>query len=144
MKVFLDTSFIVSSIIKTDSNHEKAKKLIINEDLLNNECYISNLIINEIITVIGNKLGLTAAIEAYELVNDNFNILNEYEINNFILNEYEINNFNDKVLDVYRLTNTKLSFTDSSIIILMQEYGIENLVSFDKEFKRIKNINWIY
>lgn len=134
MKVFLDTSFIVSLIIKTDSNHEKAKKLIINEDLLNNECYISNLIINEIITVIGNKLGLTAAIEAYELVNDNFNILNEYEINNF----------NDKVLDVYRLTNTKLSFTDSSIIILMQEYGIENLVSFDKEFKRIKNINWIY
>ena len=134
MKVFLDTSFIVSSIIKTDSNYEKAKKLIINEDLLNNECYISNLIINEIITVIGNKLGLTAAIEAYELVNDNFNILNEYEINNF----------NDKVLDVYRLTNTKLSFTDSSIIILMQEYGIENLASFDKEFKRIKNINCIY
>lgn len=134
MKIFLDTSFIVSSIIKTDSNHEKAKKLIINEDLLNNECYISNLIINEIVTVIGNKLGLTAAIEAYELVNDNFNILNEYEINNF----------NDKVLDVYRLTNTKLSFTDSSIIILMQEYGIENLVSFDKEFRRIKNINWIY
>lgn len=134
MKIFLDTSFIVSSIIKTDFNHEKAKKLIINEDLLNNECYISNLIINEIVTVIGNKLGLTAAIEAYELVNDNFNILNEYEINNF----------NDKVLDVYRLTNTKLSFTDSSIIILMQEYGIEKLVSFDKEFKRIKNINWIY
>mgnify|MGYP001566604286 CR=1 FL=1 len=39
---------------------------------------------------------------------------------------------------------TKLSFTDCSILSIMQEQGIKNLATFDEEFKKIKDINLIF
>lgn len=44
---------------------------------------------------------------------------------------------------VYESYNTKLSFTDSSIILLMEEFNIDNLITFDKEFKRVEGFNLI-
>lgn len=84
-----------------------------------NECYISNLIINEVITVIGNKLGLEVAISSYDLLTSVFNIVNEYDVSDF--------NYNNML--VYESYNTKLSFTDSSIILLMEEFNIDNLIT---------------
>ena len=43
----------------------------------------------------------------------------------------------------YETYKTKLSFTDSSILLIMEKKGISNLLSFDKEFKRVENINLI-
>ena len=44
---------------------------------------------------------------------------------------------------IYEKYDTKLSYTDSSIIYIMKEEGINNLISFDKEFKRVEGINLI-
>ena len=44
---------------------------------------------------------------------------------------------------IYEKFDTKLSYTDSSIIYIMKEEGINNLISFDKEFKRVEGINLI-
>ena len=38
---------------------------------------------------------------------------------------------------------TKLSFTDSSIILTMKESNITDLVSFDQQFKNFNEINLI-
>lgn len=132
MKVFFDSSFLIAFILEYDSNYNKADKLD-KEGIFNNDCYISNLIINEVVTVIGNKATLEHAINSYNAFNDNFNIINEYEIANF----------NDKVMKTYRKYNTKLSFTDCAIVEVMKKYDIENLVSFNKQFKRVDNINLI-
>lgn len=114
-----------------DSLHKKALEYL--ELLDANECYISNLIINEVITIIGNKIDLKTAISTYDLLNRVFDIINEYESKDF--------NYNTMI--IYETYNTKLSFTDSSIIEVMRKNNIINLVSFDKEFKRVKNINLI-
>ena len=132
MKVFLDSSFIIAYAIESDSDYKTACNLD-EKGIFNNDCYVSNLIVNEIVTVIGNKIDLKLAIDTYNAVKDNFTIINEYEITNF----------NDIVIKTYQKYNTKLSFIDCAILEIMKENKIKNLVTFDKEFKRVKNINLI-
>lgn len=131
MKIFLDSSFLIALINDNDSLHKKALEYL--ELIENNECYISNLIINEVITVIGNKLNLEVATTSFNLLTSVFNIINEYDLKEF--------NYNN--MRIYETYNTKLSFTDSSIILLMKEFNISDLISFDKEFKKVEDINLI-
>ena len=124
MKIFVDSSFLIALVNENDSLHEKSLEYI---DLIEkNDCYISNLVINEVITVIGNKIDLETAISAFDLINDIFHVINEYEIKDF----------NSTTMLIYEKHNTKLSFTDCSIIVDMHYHKIENLLSFDKEFKK--------
>ena len=131
MKIFIDSSFLISLANENDSLHEKSLQYL---DLIDeNECYISNLIINEVITVIGNKIDLKAAVSAFDLLNDIFNIIDEYEMKDF----------NSSVMLIYEKYGTRLSFTDCSILVNMYHHEIENLLSFDKEFKGVDDINLI-
>lgn len=136
MKYFLDTSFILAIVLDSDSNYKKAVNLAY---VLNEKCYINNNVLNEVLTLIGRKLDINSAKELYYNIIDSFELLNEYDISN-----YNSENFN--IFEKYLGENskkTKLSFTDSSIILTMKEYNIPNLVSFDKEFKKVKGINLI-
>ena len=132
MKIFVDSSFLIALVNENDSLHEKSLEYI---DLIEkNDCYISNLVINEVITVIGNKIDLETAISAFDLINDIFHVINEYEIKDF----------NSNTMLIYEKHGTKLSFTDCSIIVDMHYHKIENLLSFDKEFKKAEGINLIF
>lgn len=134
MKYFLDSSFILALILKTDANHEKAFELV---DVLNEDCYINHNVLNEVLTLVGRKINILAAKEVYYTLIDNFTLLNEYSIA-----EYNENTF--KIFENYKGSNSnkaKLSFTDSSIVLTMREFEISNLLSFDKEFKRVDEIN---
>lgn len=136
MKYFLDSSFILALILKTDANHEKAFELV---DVLNEDCYINHNVLNEVLTLVGRKINILAAKEVYYTLIDNFTLLNEYSIA-----EYNENTF--KIFENYIGSNSnkaKLSFTDSSIVLTMREFEIGNLLSFDKEFKRVDGINII-
>lgn len=136
MKYFLDSSFILALILKTDANHEKAFELV---DVLNEDCYINHNVLNEVLTLVGRKINILAAKEVYYTLIDNFTLLNEYSIA-----EYNENTF--KIFEYYIGSNSnkaKLSFTDSSIVLTMREFEIGNLLSFDKEFKRVDGINII-
>lgn len=136
MKYFLDSSFILALVLNSDSNYKKAVNLAY---VLNEKCYINNNVLNEVLTLIGRKLDINSAKELYYNIIDSFELLNEYDISN-----YNSENFN--IFEKYVGENskkTKLSFTDSSIILTMKEYNIPNLVSFDKEFKKVKGINLI-
>ena len=119
MKIFVDSSFLIALVNENDSLHEKSLEYI---DLIEkNDCYISNLVINEVITVIGNKIDLETAISAFDLINDIFHVINEYEIKDF----------NSTTMLIYEKHGTKLSFTDCSIIVDMHYHKIENLLSFE-------------
>lgn len=129
--IFVDSSFIIALINENDSLHEKAFELI---DIIENEkLVISNLIINEVITVIGNKIDLNTAIKSFDLINSRFDVIEEYNIKNF----------NFKCMNEYEKYNTKLSFTDSSIIVVSKEFAIEKIVTFDKEFKKVMDVELI-
>ena len=67
MKYFVDSSYIIALIKEDDSLHDKSLEFL---DLLDsNDCYINDFIINEVITVIGNKIDLKTANLAYGLLN---------------------------------------------------------------------------
>ena len=136
MKYFLDSSFILALIIKTDENHEKAVELF---DIIDQDCYINHNLLNEVLTLTGRKIDIFAAKELFYTLIDNFTLLNEYSIA-----EYNENTF--LIFEKYIGENSKkakFSFTDSSIILTMKEFGINKLVSFDKEFKRVEDIEFI-
>ena len=131
MKYFVDSSYIIALIKEDDSLHNESLKFL---DILDsNECYINKLIISEVITVIGNKTDLKTASETYNLLNSTFNVVNDCYIKNF----------NEKTMLYYEKFNTKLSFTDCSIITCMESENIKNLISFDNEFKKVNSINLI-
>ena len=136
MKYFLDTSFIMALVLDSDSNYNEAVKL---DYVLNGECFINNNVLNEVLTLTGRKININSAKELYYNLIDSFEVLNEYSIFN-----YTSENF--KLFEKYTGINsnkTKLSFTDSSIILTMKEFEIDSLVTFDKEFKRVEGINLI-
>ena len=133
---FLDTSFIMALLLDSDSNHKKAVNLAY---VLNEKCYINNNILNEVLTLTGRKININAAEETY------YGLIDSFEI----LNEYNIVNYTSKTFDIFKRVvgpnskKTKLSFTDSSIILTMKESNITDLVSFDQQFKHFDEINLI-
>ena len=133
MKYFLDTSFILALVLDSDSNHKKAVNL---KEILNEKCYINNNVLNEVLTITGRKLNINNAKELYYNLIDSFELLNEYDIPNYTSETLKIFETNIRT----NSKKTKLSFTDSSIILTMKEHNIENLVSFDNEFEKIKEI----
>lgn len=131
MKYFLDTSFILALVLDSDSNHQKAVDL---KGILNEKCYINNNVLNEVLTLTGRKLNIEYAKELYYNLIDSFELLNEYDIPNYTSETFRIFESNIGT----NSKKTKLSFTDSSIIITMKEHNIKKLVSFDNEFKKNK------
>lgn len=77
MKYFLDSSFILSLFLDSDSNHKKAVDV---KYVLNEECFINNNVLNEVLTLIGRKLNMNSAKEIYYTLIDSLNIINKYEI----------------------------------------------------------------
>lgn len=132
-KVFIDANFIIAIFKDFDTNHDKA---ISNIDIISeNDGYISNGILNEIITILMMRTkNIELTKKAYRFLNDNFTIINEYNI--------EI--FNDKVFSLFKKhneNNFKLSFIDCSIVVIFKHYGLDSIVSFDKRFKLLDEIN---
>ncbi|MBR5503782.1 MAG: type II toxin-antitoxin system VapC family toxin [Methanobrevibacter sp.] len=128
-KLLFDTNFIVAYILELDESHERAIYLEDHKNIFDNERYITNHIIDEIVTIIGQKSNPHNALMVYRFLKDNFSILNEYEIFDF----------NDCVMNQYKNLNKpskqKLGFTDCSIIEFARLSNMDAIVTFDKEFK---------
>ena len=138
-KVFLDTSFILAYVNSNDELHDNALRLEEAENILSQDCYINNNVLNEVLTLTGRKMNIDAAEEIYYGLIDSFKILNEYTIFNYTAKTFDI----FKKIVGTNSKKTKLSFTDSSIILTMQESKITDLVSFDQQFKYFNKINLI-
>ena len=138
-KVFLDTSFILAYVNSNDELHENALRLEESENILSQDCHINNNVLNEVLTLTGRKMNIDDAEEIYYGLIDSFEILNEYTIFNYTAKTFNI----FKKIVGANSKKTKLSFTDSSIILTMKELNIPDLVSFDQQFKNFNKINLI-
>ena len=132
-KLFIDTSFIIPIFKRNDTNRpiiEKNKEI-----LFENECFISNGIVQEIITVVMKKTkDIELAKKAYYFLNDNF----------IILNEYEIERYNDGVFTFFKKYNDntyKASFVDCSSIVIANNFDLDYVVSLDKFFSKFEEIS---
>ena len=131
-KILLDSSFLVAIFRKNDSLHQRA---IENRDVLENDCYISNGIISEVITILAQKTKDIALVRlAYNYMKDNFTIIDESDINMY----------NDNVFTIFEKYNKdkfRLGFIDCSQGVIYDYYDLDYVVSFDGEFELFKEIN---
>ena len=131
-KILLDSSFIISIFRKNDSLHQRA---IENRNVLENDCYISNGIISEVITILGQKTKDIALVRlAYNYMKDNFTIIDESDINMY----------NDNVFTIFEKYNKdkfRLGFIDCSQVVIYEYYDLDYVVSFDGEFKLFEEVN---
>jgi predicted nucleic acid-binding protein len=132
-KILLDTNFIISLLLENNNNHKRTIELK-NEGIFENECYVTNLVIQELFTVLGMLTkDSDYVMQVYHMIKDNF----------IIIDEYNIDKFNDKVATIYQEYKTKLSFVDSSLIKVLEEYHLDSIVSFDKDLKNKSNVDVI-
>lgn len=137
MKILFDTNFIVAYILKSDETHERAILLEDNENIFDNERFITNHIVDEIVTIIGQKSNPERALKTYRFLKDNFTIINEYDCFDF----------NDRVMAKYNKLNDgkrqKLGFTDASIIEIAKLFKLDGIVTFDNEFQKNNDVDII-
>jgi len=130
--IFLDSSFVISLAVETDQNHERA--LEVQEKVLKNEfgsVVLSDYVFDEVITII---FGKTKNIDKTIFVGENLkNSLTTVHINHDLFEESWKLFKNQK--------NTKFSFTDCSILAVMEKENIKNIATFDGDFKKVKGIN---
>ena len=129
-KIFLDASFIIALAFENDDNNESAVEL---KNILLEDCYVNNSVVNEVVTVSNNKGDSAKAETMFNFLIDNFTIINEYNIVNY----------NSKTMTTFNKHSGKLGFTDSGIITTMVEHDIQKLVTFDKAFKKEEHIDII-
>lgn len=130
--LFIDSSFLVSLFRQDDDNHELIKQ---NRNILeDNKCFISNGIVTEVITVLMMRTKNKQLTNlAYYFMQDNFTIVNEYEISEY----------NDKVFSVfknYNVNSYKVSFIDCSSVIISNHFGFDYVVALDNGFKLFDDI----
>lgn len=130
--IFLDSSFLVSLGVDSDQNHNIAEE--IKESLKERrygEALISDYVFDEIVTVTLQK---TKSLERARKVGDNLR-----KSMRIIGIDREI--FEESWRIFKNQKNTKFSFTDCSIIAVMDANGIKNIATFDKDFKKVEEIN---
>lgn len=132
--IFLDTSFIIASKIEDDGNHEKSMEILteVAQGKISNPV-ISDYIFDETMTIMLHKTkNLSLAQDLGTILKSAVNIIKVDEK----IFESSWNIFKDQ-------KGTHFSFTDCTILALMKEKGIKDIATFDKEFKKIKEINVI-
>ena len=132
-KLFIDTSFIIPIFKRNDTNREIVQK---NKNiLLENECFISNGVLQEVITVIMKKTkNMELTKKAYYFLVDNFTILNEQDIEKY----------NDRVFSIFKKYNVntyKASYIDCSSVVIAKQFNLDYVISLDKFFEKFEEIS---
>lgn len=131
-KILLDSSFIIALFRKNDSLNKEAIK---NKDILiDNECYITDGILAEVITILGQKTKDISLVRiVYNFMKDNFNIIHESEINMYNDNVFAL-------FEKYNKNNFKVGFIDCSQVTIYKQCNLDYVVSLDNRFKLFEEI----
>ncbi|MHB1440753.1 MAG: type II toxin-antitoxin system VapC family toxin [Cuniculiplasma sp.] len=123
--IFIDTSVLVAYIVEKDSNHEKAVSLM--EEIIKGKhgsAITSEYVFDETVTVVlVRSKSLESAIMSGELIKESVPIL---DVSSSIF-EASWGRFQ-------RQQTTRFSFTDCTILELVEANHVENLATFDREF----------
>ena len=127
--IFVDSSFFIGLTDAKDQWHENALKVRvkIHEDMV-----VSDLVISESVTSIGNRSGGKAGVKLYDFFIDNCQI------------EYTDENLLRESMEAYIKYDGKLSVADSASIVIMKELGISKIISFDSDFDKVRGIKRVH
>jgi len=126
--IFLDSSFLISFFVEKEHNHERTVEIA--KDIQNEEKIISKLVIAETITLLKQKLLTKDIIKIYNILK-NFTTVEDTHLF-------------DKAFEQFVKYDGSISFFDSIYIVIMKEFDIYKIASFDMDFDNKDRIVRIY
>ena len=124
--VFIDTSLLVAFVVAKDTNHEKAVSIM--EEIVggkHGQAITSEYVFDETVTVVlVRSKSLYLASKTGDLIKESMPVL-EVGNNTF---EASWNRFRNQ-------KDTKFSFTDCTILEVVESNHIDKLATFDREFE---------
>jgi predicted nucleic acid-binding protein len=124
--ILVDSSIFIALADKRDQWHRSAVKLT--DQLESEEIIVSDLIVSEVVTEIGQRAGGKAAMRMYHYFIDNCSL------------EYCDPASLPVAINEFLTYNGKLSFPDAFSVYLMKKMGIARIYSFDSDFDRVPGI----
>ena len=130
--ILLDSNYIVSFLIDTESNHGRALEL--SKNIHGKEIVITNAILIETINLLTKKLNknTNAIAEVFKFIKNEFRII------------YETDESTNESLQILIKYSANIGLADAINIEVMKELGIYEIVSFDPHFDNKKGIIRIY
>ena len=122
--IFLDANYLISFFVKKEKDHERAVEIA--KIIAHKEKIISKLVIAETITVLKKKLPTKDIIKIYNTL-ENFTTA-------------EDSHLFDKAFKQFVKYDREISFFDAVYIVIMNEFNIYEIVSFDEDFDNKEKI----
>lgn len=128
--LFIDSCYIIALMNKKARKHEEALRLL---PLIENEStLINSTVLLEILNNLGKKRYESKRQDIIDLLLNMDNI--------YYLNETDY----AEALELCKYYGFSVNYSDCTIIKTMERYKINNIVSFDGDFDKVKGINRIY
>lgn len=135
---FLDASFVVSFIDSSDRNHGKAVALHQQIKGAPHEIFVSDVLLNETLTGLGRRSERRRRSEDYRSLSHK---LKEFVRGVPVFCLYEILNRNyGRIAGLMEESAGLLSFHDCLIVFFLKEVPDVTLVTFDRDFDRVKGL----
>lgn len=125
--IFVDTTFLLALLIKTDAHHEVALK--IGKDI-HEKKIINNTVLNETLNSFSGKGGKIGK-QLYQTINEIFEVV--------YLDEADYN----EAVDLYLNYDSSINYSDCTILETMFKNKIDRIATFDSDFDKIKGIKVI-
>lgn len=122
--IFVDTTFLIALLIKTDSHHETALKM---SDSIHERKVINNTVLNETLNSFTGKGGKVGK-ELFRVINEMFDI------------KYLADSDYEAAIDIYLNYDSAINYSDCTILTTMFQNGISKIVTFDSDFEKIKGL----
>ena len=123
--IFVDSSYIIALVVEKDQWHEKAVKNI--KKLEGKEKITTEAMIIESINLIGKCNGGKVGKKIFQYIQDNYKIYTPQKILKRAMEEF------------VKYDGT-LSLADCTAIITIRDLGINQIISFDGDFDKVKGI----
>ncbi len=120
MKYFVDTSAWVAHIDKADIFHRRAKHFLNSSPLL----VTSNIIVHETLALLHTRINKQVALTAGSLIS-NAKLVEMI----IVTGEQETRAWRE-----YKNQGKTISYVDCTTKIIMEDYGLTNIFSFDSDF----------
>jgi predicted nucleic acid-binding protein len=125
--IFVDTSFLIALLISSDQFHEKALNI---SQTINERKVINNTVLNETLNAFTGKGGKIGK-ELYDVICEMFDI--QY------LNSADY----DDAIELYLHYDSSINYSDCTILSTMFQNDINQILSFDSDFEKVKGISII-
>ena len=125
--IFIDSSFLLALLLKSDINHNKALEL---GDNFHENKMINTTVLTETLNAF-NAVGGKTGVSLY----DNFKEM--FDIDFLTLQDY------DDAMDIYSAYDSSINFSNCTILKTMQKFNLSKIATFDSDFKKIKGLDII-